>query len=107
MTEVVYRPQSIPEYQGNPFLEALPHRLGYEEFCEEFKLQRIVSDLDRFRPASERMELLDTLNGFFVPMPWHFDLYNALHSLIQQSYVNRNPLKGHYWVAVKTRRQSL
>jgi hypothetical protein len=100
-----YVDQLNSDFQGNPFIEALPPRLTKESFMERLILTRPSPLEDRNRPAAERLDLLEMITSFFVYMPWHFNLYNTIYSMAKRSYVSRNPADPAYWLLVKEKRK--
>lgn len=107
MMRAIYSEQINPEFRGNPFIEALPPRLSKELFVKRFTLSGPSPGEDIKRPAEERLELLEMLNSFFVYMPWHFNVYNTIYSMIKRCYVPRNPADPKYWLFVKSKRREL
>lgn len=107
MTNAKYKEHPNPEYRGHPFIEALPLRLDFKDFCGRFRKRGNLDPENRNRPTAERQELLDTLNGFFVPMPMHYDLYDTIHSVIQRGYLGRNPIDLKYVRNIKNNREAL
>jgi ABC-type dipeptide/oligopeptide/nickel transport system ATPase component len=99
--KAIYTPSKIPELVGNPFAEALPLRLTTREFYRVMAEKRTVTSFNRKEPAAERLQLVATLNMFFVPMERHLDLYDRVHSLIQKSYIGRNPIDQTEWKSIK------
>ena len=107
MTNTQYKIHANPEYRGHPFIEALPLRLDFKEFCSRFRKRGDLNPENRTRPTAERLELLDTLNGFFVPMPRHYDLYDTIHSVMQRGYLGRNPTDPRYLFSIKEKRRAV
>jgi hypothetical protein len=99
--KAVYTPSKIPELVGNPFGEAIPLRLTKKEFYRVMAEKRAVTSFNRTEPATERLQLVATLNMFFVPMERQLDLYERFHSLIENSYIGRNPIDQTEWKSIK------
>jgi hypothetical protein len=99
-----YTPRILPEYKDHPFVEALRDRLTWPDFLARFKQSHQISEADRQRPASERIQLLDGIHNFFVGMARQFELDSFLLSRMERSYVTRNPCNPDYWVGVKQKR---
>ncbi|MBX8547388.1 AAA family ATPase [Pseudomonas cichorii] len=87
-----YSKQPIPEYVGNPLIEALPPILPEETAAqlianfpqpvdpEELKLDR-----------STRLHCIDRLRTVVQPFLIHLDLESTISLLIRRGYVGRNP----------------
>ncbi|OPK06020.1 ATP-binding protein [Pseudomonas sp. VI4.1] len=87
-----YTKQPIPEYAGNPLIEALPPILSdeaamglianfpYEATPEELALER-----------STRIHCIDRLRSVIQPMLIHLELESLISLLIRRGYVGRNP----------------
>ena len=106
MSKAVYVASENPDYRGNPFIEALPARLDKRGFYRLMTLAPTLDEGVRRKDANTRMELLDSCQ-FFVPSPHHFELYNAIHSLAQQSYIDRNPFEQDHWSKMTSQREDL
>lgn len=101
MTLATYTPSAISEYAGNPWIEALPPRLGKEDFYKSLSCRREITRSDRSRSQAERIDLVRSLTTFFVPMPHHLELYEHIYSLMVLSYRNRNPLDRCEWSDIR------
>lgn len=90
-----YLPQSVPIYQGNPLIEALPEQPGMKELIKNLSCK---PDYDRKRDtgASEqaRKEMAESLKFVFQPLPRHLHLADGMFSMIRKGYVTRNPSWG-------------
>lgn len=90
-TEAIYTPQRIPQYRGNPFIEALPPPL------EEDALLKSLFSVPEFDPGqrewsnSERLQMITQLSSFMVPMDRHLRLAQQMDALMRQGYVGRAP----------------
>lgn len=93
MNDVVYTKPLLPEYEGNPLIEALPSmgRTDLELF-DAMKLQPLFSLEERGLPQVLRREMAQRLTQLFIPLPIHFDLLEELSICVRRSYVWRNPL---------------
>jgi AAA domain len=98
--QAVYNKSPIPELAGNPFGEALPVRLTSEQFYRALAGKRHYDPRDRKKLKHERAQLAGTLASFFVPMPHHLDLYDHIYSLMQKSYIRRNPMAIIEWKVI-------
>ena len=90
-TAAIYTPQRIPQYRGNPLIEALPPALDDDALLEslfcvpEFALEQ------RQWTKSERLQMISQLSGFMVPMQRHLELAQSIDTMMRQGYVGRVP----------------
>lgn len=86
-----YTPQRIPQYRGNPLIEALPPTASNEELVD------MLFDLPEFEPSQrdwlteERLQMVSQLSSFLQPMERHIRLARAFDTLIRSGYVGRAP----------------
>lgn len=86
-----YTPTRIPQYAGNPLIEALP------PFGSEEDVFRKFINLPHFNPeqrewsAHERFAMITQLANFMVPMERHVQLAYSIDSIMRQGYINRIP----------------
>lgn len=89
--EAVYIEQRIPQFIGNPFIEALPELAGEENILKE------LLNLPYFDPAQrewadhERFQMIIQLANFTLPFERHIQLAYSVHSMMRQGYVGREP----------------
>jgi hypothetical protein len=95
-----YRPQNIPDYQGNPYIEALPPILTKQLASKLLGLFPRHIEEHRNAPDEERFHLIQSGMKFFTPLPVHQDLEQRISRLIRGSYVSRHPLKSNYWSSI-------
>lgn len=95
MSDVVYTPALLPEYAGNPLIEALPP-MGRtnEEMLQAMMRKPSFDPKERLLPAYVRREMVYRLTELFVPMPVHYDLLEELSICVRRSYAWRNPLSA-------------
>lgn len=86
-----YSPQRIPQFQGNPLIEALPPSMSDEEVFGSLILTPDFDEEQRTWPTNERFQMLSSLANFMVPFERHHELARALDSLIRAGYVGRSP----------------
>lgn len=91
----VYKPQSNPDYQDNPFIEALPLIRSDAEAATD--MQQLVRVSDGIAlPAVDRMHLLGRIDHFVQPLGYHVNLFQRMSIMLRQGYVHRNPARpGH------------
>lgn len=89
--KAVYTAQRIPQYAGNPLIEALPPLGG-----EEAVLRKLLN-LPHFNPtqrewnSQERIAMIAQLSNFMVPLERHIQLAFSIDAMMRQGYVNRIP----------------
>lgn len=87
-----YTPAQIPQYRGNPFLEALPPINSMEGVAERLRKFPEYSDEQRLWSKEVRMHCVEQLKHFLQPLPYHVQLENVVSRIIRQGYVARNPI---------------
>lgn len=90
-TGAQYTEQRIPQYRGNPLIEALPPSLDDEGLIEKLWSMPEFSPEQRNWTVSERMQMVAQLSSFMVPLPRHVHLAHSLDTLMRQGYVGRIP----------------
>ena len=91
MTE--YNKWSIPEYSGNPLIEALPRCLCKDDFFRLLKKLPAFSEEEREHNDIERDLYTERLDAFIMPNHTYYGVYKKLYKLIVKSYARKNPLK--------------
>lgn len=86
-----YTPQRLPQFRGNPLIEALPPSMSDEELLSALTLLPGFNPEQREWPTYERLQMLLTLQNFMIPLARHTDLARALDSMIRAGYVGRAP----------------
>ena len=112
-TAAEYLEQVLPEYRGNPLIEALPDILSSEEAMHLLRRRARYDGAERFLPAKYRMHCLGRLaHEYYQPLPQHFIIESKISVCIRQGYLNRNPLERGYvlmanemYVAMKDKRR--
>ncbi|MBN3762324.1 AAA family ATPase [Burkholderia sp. Ac-20365] len=91
-----YIEQEIPQYKGNPLIEALPPLWDIDKWCE-FLLQMPEFDPEQRKwPAGQRLCMLESLLNFLVPLDRHIRLACAVDCIIREGYVGRGPRTAHH-----------
>jgi energy-coupling factor transporter ATP-binding protein EcfA2 len=90
------RYKEVPEnaYKHNLFIEALPPILNIDEIAEEIERQPSYDESERSLPSDIRRELVQTIDGFFLPLPKHIEIAHSFSSMIRKGYSSRNPIKA-------------
>jgi hypothetical protein len=97
-----YTAQRIPEFQGNPLIEALPPPMSDKELLDALTRLPEFAPEQREWPAYERMHMLESLQNFMVPFARHIELARALDSILRAGYVGRAPrTPGHAEISQK------
>ena len=96
MEKARYREQVIPEYRGNPMIEALPEIWSGETVVEMLSEDAPYHDGERMLDAYYRMHCIQRLFHYFQPLEQHIDIEQRISRCIRQGYLNRNPLSREY-----------
>lgn len=86
-----YREAILPEYKGNPLIEALPPKPKDEELLDRLGYFPFHSDEERKLDAFERIEYVVRLEHLRQPLPVYIDLYRYIESAIKKGYSAKNP----------------
>jgi len=92
----IYIKQSLPDYQGNPFIEALPEEWSSETAIDLMSEDVIHHEGERELDAHYRMRCTGRLFRYFQPVEQHADIEYRLSTCIREGYINRSPLKKEY-----------
>lgn len=90
-TRAQYTEQRIPQYRGNPLIEALPPILDDEGWTERLFSMPEFSPEQRSWSTTDRMHMIAQLANFMLPLPRHIQLAHSLEVMIRQGYVGRKP----------------
>ena len=96
MPKARYREQVIPEYRGNPLIEALPEIWSGEAVVELLSARASHHDGERDLDAHYRMHCIQRLFHYFQPLEEHIDIEQRISRCIRQGYLNRNPCSREY-----------
>jgi hypothetical protein len=92
-----YREADLPEYCGNPLIEALSPMYSEIQARDLLKYYPVVDPEVRAKPAHIRAHAVVNAADFFTPLPIHLALYQQLDRIIRSGYLNRNPMVPGYW----------
>jgi hypothetical protein len=95
--DAIYRDAEIPDYEGNPLIEALPAILTTEDAMERLAHYPLYNEALRERPDHIRRHLIQNNLRFFTPLDVHLDLERRFSCLLRVGYVERNPLARTFW----------
>ncbi|MCG2731453.1 ATP-binding protein, partial [Pseudodesulfovibrio aespoeensis] len=95
MVKAVYRPSSIPQYKGNPLIEALPPLMDTRQVRSGLTGNVQFDPKDIYAGARERAHIISSLlDDFFQPLSAHVQLEEKISIMIRQGYVGRNLADG-------------
>lgn len=89
--EALYTPQRIPQYRGNPLIEALPPTEDDEALLKSLFCVPEFSEEQRHWSKAERLQMIAQLGNFMLPMDRHLKLAQGLDAMMRQGYVGRAP----------------
>lgn len=89
--QAVYREQEIPEYSGNPLIEALPPILSAEEWACALARPIKFSPAERMNDGHVRQHMVFRLRSFHQPLPESIQFAMSIDQMLRQGYVHRNP----------------
>ncbi|EBF6500925.1 ATP-binding protein, partial [Salmonella enterica subsp. enterica serovar Typhimurium] len=91
----IYKEPGLPEYRGNPLIEALPEALSDDEvFFEMSYFPEIDEDIRWTAPAKIREQYVDRIKKFRCPQTNLIEAYRMIYRALRESYAARNPLKS-------------
>lgn len=91
----IYCDSDIPNYQGNPFIEALTPIMSTAQIKEGLIGKVNFNPGEAALDGSSRMHLIaQLLDDFFQPLASHLQLESKLSTMIRQGYVGRNINNG-------------
>ena len=96
-----YHEQILPEYQGNPLIEALPDIFSVSDTMKKLTRKPRYDDREREWDAKYRIHCLSRiLHEYYQPLPQHFDIEMRISVCLRQGYLNRNPAGRQYALMV-------
>ncbi len=91
-----YAQQMIPQFRGNPLIEALPPTMTDDALIDALTLMPEFDPSQRQWSTSDRFMMLKSLQNFMIPMQNHVELSRAMDSMMRAGYVGRAPrTPGH------------
>ncbi len=90
--EATYIEQSVPEFKGNPLLEALPAILSHSDV--EKRLSYFPEYDPKQRELSEeiRLHLLENSREVYIPQGIHYEIHLSISNMLRRGYIDRNPV---------------
>ena len=96
-TEAKYLDQVLPEYAGNPLIEALPDILSAEDTMRYLSCRARYDEAERRLDSRYRIHCLARLaHEYYQPLSQHFYIETKISVCIRQGYLNRSPLDREY-----------
>ena len=84
MEKAHYLEQVIPEYRGNPLIEALPEIWASDTVVELLSEEAPYHDGERMLDARYRMHCIQRLFHYFQPLEQHIDIEQRISRCIRQ-----------------------
>lgn len=101
MMKAEYTDQVLPEYQGNPLIEALPDIMSAEETLFSLTRTPTYSKGERNLESKYRIHCLSRLlHDYYQPLPQHLDIETRISVCLRQGYRNRDPQGRQYALMV-------
>jgi AAA domain len=94
--QAVYSKQRIPQFVGNPLVEALPPSLDDEALGNAMNFIPECSPEQRQWEPHERFQLIGQLSSFFRVLPRHIQAARALDGMVKNGYVGRAPFSTEH-----------
>ena len=91
-----YTPQILPEYNGNPIIEALPPIWSAQNVVDMLAHDPEWHDGEREMDSGYRFHCVWRLFRYFQPLDTHIDIEQRISRAIRQGYLNKNPLAPAY-----------
>lgn len=91
-TRADYQPSPVPEYSGNPLIEALPPILSEEVAGRAMGNFPPTPEGERHLSSEVRLHLVNRILSLVQPLPIHLELESTISSLLRSGYVGRNPM---------------
>jgi len=91
-----YSKQIVPEYRGNPLIEALPDIFSKENVVDLLTTYPVYDPKERLLPVEYRYHCVMRITRYFQPWKKHYDLESRFSRAIRQGYIARDPLGRNY-----------
>lgn len=102
-----YKVQSLPEYIGNPLIEALPKTFNQNEYLDAATNYPFFNESERHLPRELRLQCVLRMTHYFQPLTKHIDLEQRISGVIRHGYLSRNPLHAQYVVRLRQIKESV
>ncbi len=87
-----YLEQVVPDYKGNPLIEALPPILSSARAIRSLTEEPPFHEAERELDAEYRIHCVKRLFRYFQPLDTHIDIEQRISVAIRQGYLSRNPM---------------
>lgn len=87
-----YLEQVVPDYKGNPLIEALPPILSAARAMRSLTEEPTFHEGERELDAEYRIHCVKRLFRYFQPLDTHIDIEQRISIAIRQGYISRNPI---------------
>lgn len=95
--EAKYLPQKeVPDYIGNPLIEALPPIYLPHEVIKRLTVDPKHNEAERELEADYRFHCMGRLFRYFQPLDVHLEIEKRISKAIRQGYLSRNPVTPKY-----------
>lgn len=90
----VYTKGMLPEYEGNPLIEALPPVEDDSAILRSLFSQPMISPDDRMLSPLLRKKCLSRLEALVCPTPTYLDMHRAIEDALLEGYRAKNPFSA-------------
>ena len=87
-----YKIPELPEFAGNPFIEALPLEIPHDEYSKYLLVAPPYSEEERKHPTYKRFEYLQRIAQLHIPTKEESFIMLDLRRCLNWGYVSRNPM---------------
>jgi len=91
-----YLEQKVPDYRGNPLIEALPPIYLKYDVMKLLTADPGHNEGERELDAQYRLHCIGRLFRYFQPLDVHFEIEDRISLAIRQSYISKNPATPKY-----------
>lgn len=95
-TRAEYRDPVVPDYKGNPVIEALPPIWSPYELIDMLTVDPGFHEGEREMDLQYRFHCIWRLFEYFQPLETHIDIEQRISRAIRQGYLGKNPLAPPY-----------
>ena len=95
-TPADYIDQKVPDYCGNPLIEALPPINTKHDVLKLLTVDHGHNEGEREMDAQYRIHCIGRLFRYFQPLENHFNIEQRISLAIRQSYISKNPATPKY-----------
>lgn len=94
-------PQTLPEYENNPFIARLPPILSTKELFHRLRDLPYHDEAERQMSSHLRIHCAMRLGRYFNPNERHIALEQRVDVVIRQGYLGRNPNTTDYYLRLR------